>query len=301
MNKKKILLLGGHGMLGSALFLSFLDNTDKFIIKATVRDNKKLPYKKKGHQSHLINNCDVSNFNQIEKIIDNYKPNYVINCIGITNKKVSRNSNHYIFKINSFLPIYLSQLSAIKNFKFIHISTDCVFEGKEKLYFEDSFKTAKDIYGISKSLGEEIDHNKNSLILRTSIIGHELKKKEGLLEWFLSQKKVSGYHNVFYSGVTTIELSKIIIKIIKSKNIYGLYQISSKKISKLKLLHLINKIYNLKIIIKKNIKIKKMLVLNSDKFKKKTNINVKKWDEQIKEMKKFYVTHQLPIIKNFIS
>ena len=44
-----------------------------------------------------------------------------------------------------------------------------------------------------------------------------------------------------------------------------------------------------------------MLVLNSDKFKKKTNINVKKWDEQIKEMKKFYVTHQLPIIKNFIS
>ena len=37
-----------------------------------------------------------------------------------------------------------------------------------------------------------------------------------------------------------------------------------------------------------------MLVLNSDKFKKKTNINVKKWDEQIKETKwwtdTFYTT-----------
>ena len=257
MNKKKILLLGGSGMLGSALFLSFLNNADKFIVKTTIRNNKKLFYKEKKYQSHLFSNCDVSNVSQVENIIDTYKPNYVINCIGITNKQVSQNLNHDIFKINSFLPIYLSQLSEIKNFKFIHISTDCVFNGKERLYYEDSFKTAIDIYGVSKSLGEEIDENKNSLVLRTSIIGHELKKKEGLLEWFLDQKKIIGFQNVLYSGVTTIELSRIIIKIIKNKNIYGLYQISSKKISKYKLLNLINRIYNSKIIIKKNIKKKR--------------------------------------------
>ena len=42
-----------------------------------------------------------------------------------------------------------------------------------------------------------------------------------------------------------------------------------------------------------------MLVLNSDKFKKKTNINIENWDDQIKEMKKFYINHQLPIINNY--
>ena len=100
----------------------------------------------------------------------------------------------------------------------------------------------RDFYGISKSLGEEIDNNKNCLVLRTSIIGHDLKK-DGLLEWFLSQKtSISGYDGIIYSGLTTLEFSRIIIQIIKNHNIYGLYQVSSKKISKFKLL---NKIKNL--------------------------------------------------------
>ena len=151
MIKKKILILGGNGMLGNALLLSFLNNTDKFIVKATIRNNKKKLYEKQ-FGSHLFYKCDFSNFNQIEKIIDKFNPDYLVNCIGITNKKISKYLNHYIFKINTFLPIYLSQLSEIKNFKFIHISTDCVFDGKKKIYFEDSFKTAKDIYGVSKYL-----------------------------------------------------------------------------------------------------------------------------------------------------
>ena len=55
--------------------------------------------------------------------------------------------------------------------------------------------------------------NNDVIIIRTSTIGHEINSKFGLLEWFLSQKKVVyGFKNAYFSGPTTLELSKIIYK-----------------------------------------------------------------------------------------
>lgn len=299
MSKKKILILGAEGMLGNTLFLSFL-NDRNFQVKGTIKNKKNVFYQNKKIERILFKNVNVTKFNKIQKIINEYKPNYVINCIGITNKKIRGNSLNNVFKINSLLPKFLSMLSNSYNFKFIHISTDCVFDGTELSYTEKTFKSAVDDYGVSKSLGEEIEDNSNSLILRTSIIGHDLKKKDGLLEWFLSQKEiVKGYNKVIYSGLSTVELSKIIIKIVKNQNIYGLYQISSKRISKYKLLNIIKKIYNFKVKITKDKKNIKNLVLKSEKFKNKTKIKVGNWVYQINEMKKFYNKYQLPILNKF--
>lgn len=296
--KKKVIVLGANGMLGNALFISLI-NEKKFIVKGTIRDEKKSLFAKK-YKKNLINKFDITSFEKIKKLVEKFKPNYLINCVGITNKYTEKYPDHYIYKINSFLPIYLSELSKLENFRLIHISTDCVFNGKKKIYYDNDFKSATDTYGISKSLGEEINQDKNSLIIRTSIIGHELNKKEGLLEWFFSQKKILGYDKVYYSGLTTVELSRLIIKILQYKNIYGLYQISSKKISKYKLLKKIKKEYNYKIFIKKQKKTKKTLVLDSSKFQKDTNLKIKNWESQIKEMKKFHFNFQHLITKNFL-
>ena len=69
--------------------------------------------------------------------------------------------------------------------RLIHISTDCVFSGERGQYDENSITDAKDLYGISKSIGDI--NVENALTIRTSTIGHELNSKSGLLEWFLSQ------------------------------------------------------------------------------------------------------------------
>ena len=172
MSKKRILILGVEGMLGNTLFL-YLINSGKFIIKGTQRSKKNKIYNYKNLNKLLIKNLDVTNFDKIKKLIVKFKPNYIINCIGITNKQISKNSEINILKTNSLLPKFLSLLSKVYNFRFIHISTDCVFDGKKIIYNEESYKSARDFYGISKSLGEEIDDNKNCLVIRTSIIGHD--------------------------------------------------------------------------------------------------------------------------------
>lgn len=285
--RKKILILGANGLLGNALLSSMSENNSLKVLGTYRKSSKNIFYTK--YKKNLIGNFYLNNFIKLEKLIKKFKPFCVINCIGITNKELNKSKIFNTFFINTYLPSVLNYMSKYYNFKFIHISTDCVFSGKDKFYYEKSFKSAFDLYGLSKSFGEEFFFHKNTLILRTSIIGHELDSKKGLLEWFLSQKKIiQGFCNVIYSGVTTNELSRIITLILKKNNIHGLYHVSSNPIRKFDLLSLIKKIYKIKIIIKKNNILKKKLVLKNNKFTNETGIKSNSWIRQINFMKNFY-------------
>ena len=72
-----------------------------------------------------------------------------------------------------------------KGFKLIHISTDCVFNGKKGSYTEGDTKDGFGIYAQSKALGEV--NNGQHLTIRTSMIGPELKPNGiGLFHCFLN-------------------------------------------------------------------------------------------------------------------
>ena len=116
------------------------------------------------------------------------------------------------------MPKIISDLSNFYKFKFIHFSTDCVFSGNKGNYYENDVRDAKDLYGISKKKGE-IANNKNTLVLRTSFIGHELFDNKSLLNWFLYSinKKLMGMIK-FFSGLTNLEISNFINKIILKIN-----------------------------------------------------------------------------------
>ena len=287
--KQKILLFGSNGMLGHKILQNL--SLDYLTIGTIRKTNNKLDKYK------LIKNINIKNFEKTEKLIKKINPTYVINCSGVIKQKLENKKYLDLKVINYFFPLFLDKLSKNYNFKHIHFSTDCVFDGKKGNYNEKSKSNAKDKYGKYKALAEKKIKN-NTLIIRTSIIGHEIDgRKLSLLEWFLSTKKIiSGYNFAYFSGLTTLEISKILNKIIKSNKFSkGLYNISSSKISKYNLLQKINKIYNLKKKISINKRFKIDRSLNSKKFVKKFKIHVSSWDKQILEMykdfkknKKFY-------------
>lgn len=147
------------------------------------------------------------------------------------------------FQVNSLLSHQLVKLSERHHGKLIHISTDCVFSGLKGEYTEDDFPDGTSVYSQSKQLGEIISDK--HLTIRTSIIGPELKEDGiGLFLWFMKQTgKVKGYKNVFWNGVTTLELAKATEEMIKHQ-ITGLYHLGSKqKISKYSLLKLIQGVF----------------------------------------------------------
>ncbi len=280
--KKKILILGSTGMLGHQLY-NFLKK--KYLVKGLCR-NKKNILKKYIKENQFIT-LDLTNLKSLEKTIVEYKPNFIINCAGIIKQKTNKFNKNDIFFINSYLPNYLSILANKKKFKFVHISTDCVFDGRKGNYTENDIPNSVDDYGLSKSLGEV--SSANSLTLRTSIIGHEIYEQSGLLEWFLKQKKISGYKNAFFSGLTTLELSKIIENVINFNLKNGIYNIAGKKISKYQLLLLIKKIYAKNTIILPSSKFKIDRSLNGKFFRTMSNIKVSSWQKMIVEQRKNYL------------
>jgi dTDP-4-dehydrorhamnose reductase len=170
----------------------------------------------------------------------------------------------------------------------IHISTDCVFSGKKGRYCEADPSDAEDLYGKSKHIGEVTDR-KNTITLRTSIIGHELKSQYALLEWFLAQESsVYGYSKAIFSGVPTNELARIIKDyVLPREDLNGLYHISADPISKFDLLHIIARQYKKEIDIIEDSKVVVDRSLSSDRFFKATGYRAPDWSELIKEMWEF--------------
>lgn len=193
--------------------------------------------------NYVSHTLDVTDFSSLKKVVGSIKPDYVINCIGVL---VGASSNDVCaaIQINSYLPNYLAMIGAEYGFKLIHISTDCVFSGKDGGYREDSFRDGDDNYARTKALGEVV--NDKDLTIRTSIIGPELKENgTGLLDWFLKQSgEINGYTNAYWSGVTTLELAKAMHEFIK-QDVCGLFQLCpDDKISKYDLLNLFSSVWN---------------------------------------------------------
>jgi len=260
---KKILILGATGMLGSAVYGVL---KDKYHLVLAVRDLKKIKLLEKAYGD--VENHQVVEFDAVEVYKDfvNKKGypgdylsdflkkvgevDYVINAVGIT-IPFSLENEALTFFINSALPHILAQQFGEK---LIHITTDCVYNGKEGFpYDENSQKTPVDIYGLSKSLGEPT----NCLTLRTSIIGRELEGFTGLLEWFLQQegKEVVGFAEHYWNGITTKEFGKICDKIISEPDKYpkkGIYHIFSTTVSKYEMLLKFKEKFGVNCLIKKD-------------------------------------------------
>jgi dTDP-4-dehydrorhamnose reductase len=185
---------------------------------------------------------DITNTPQLEMLIDTIRPDITINCIGLLNDHASNNTK-LAFQVNSLLPHQLAKFTERYQGKLIHISTDCVFSGKKGDYTENDIPDGTSIYAQSKQLGEIISDK--HLTIRTSIIGPELKDDGiGLFLWFMNQRGIiKGYKNVWWNGVTTLELAKAIETMIKH-DITGLFHLGSgKKTSKFMLLKTIQQIF----------------------------------------------------------
>jgi dTDP-4-dehydrorhamnose reductase len=278
LNKKhkiKILLLGSAGMAGHILKKELSKNSEQIELVDVARTCQFI--------SPSIQ-MDVTNFVALGNLINEANFDYIINSVGILNKTAEDNPDLAIL-INSYLPHFLESITKSTNTKVIHISTDCVFSGKTGLYIESDLKDGIGYYAQSKALGEIV--NKKDLTIRTSIIGPDLNPNGiGLFNWFINQKgKIKGFTQVFWSGVTTIQLAKTIKEIIFSNNqITGLIHLTNNnKICKYDLLLLIKKIYGLN-----NIEIEQSNLYTVDKSLINTRndifTNIPNYEEMIIEM-----------------
>lgn len=270
---KKVLVIGSKGMAGH-MIREYLTQKG-YDVYGTFREKEEKNLE--ANEFYL----DAFDKEKLEEILKKVKPDFVINCIGILNQFAENNPDIAIY-VNGYFPHYLDRLSEKYGYKLIHITTDCVFSGKKGNYTEDDFRDADSYYGRSKAIGEV--NNNRTLTFRTSIIGPDINKDGiGLFNWFMKQEgKIRGYSNVFWSGVTTLELAKA-IEASFSQNVSGLiHLVNNEKISKYNLLKLFSKYMN------KDIEIEKYEDYFSDKSlirtKEEFNYKIPKYEKMIEEL-----------------
>lgn len=278
--KSNILVLGITGLLGNQMYRWFKN------AGYTVRGTTRMKFEEICSfdffdKDKVYESVDLFNINNIYNIIKENSPCVVINCVGITSHITSSISDKIY--INSLIPHKLADICKKNGSIFVQISTDCVFSGNCGNYREYDFADASDDYGITKRMGEIKDID-NHIVIRTSFIGHELFHKRGLLEWFISQSdQVDGYSEVFWNGISTIQVAKTIELMLK-RGITGLYNIGGERISKYELLMMVKKIYKKDTNIRKSSVIKSDKTLNLEKFKK-LNIEIPSLESMLVELK----------------
>ena len=286
---KTVLILGSNGMLGHVLFLEL--SRQGYPVYATTRlSNDIAPVFPSELAHHVLGGLEASNPDALTRVLAEVQPAIVINCIGIIKQLPTAKDPLLSIAINALFPHYLALLCKATGARLLHISTDCVFNGQKGHYCETDPSDADDLYGRSKFLGEVDDPH--CLTLRTSIIGHELNSRYGLIEWFLAQQdKVQGFTQALYSGFPTIEIARIIGEyVIPKPELSGLYQVSTAPISKYDLLQLVAKCYGKFIAIESSDRVRLDRSLDSSRFQRDTGYHPPAWEALVDRMYQHFLS-----------
>ncbi|NBR60038.1 MAG: NAD-dependent epimerase/dehydratase family protein [Actinobacteria bacterium] len=270
-----IIILGANGMLGRYIYTFFSKKESYKVIPIT------------RNEFDVLKNS-IGFLENMLKYELNTKT-LVINCIGKIPQrcreqdKLSQKREYYA--INSIFPHNLWNLCKKYKCKMIHPTTDCVYSGMKSNYNEYDVPDEIDDYGMSKSLGDNLE----CTVIRTSIIGREIHNRVSLLEWLISKKneEIDGYDHHIWNGITCLEYCKLIQYLIDSNNFWiGIRHIKSPvPKSKYELAHIINKTYDL------NLKINR--VIGPGKIDKTLNsvyesiFVVSNLEKQIKELAEY--------------
>jgi dTDP-4-dehydrorhamnose reductase len=257
--------------------------SDEFTVTAAVRDMAKA--QRHGVAGSLTPFDALTD--DVGGLIQSVRPDWVINAIGLVKQLPDGQSPRAAIRLNALFPHDLAAACAANDVRLIHVSTDCVFSGElppPDRYIEADIPDARDVYGRTKLLGEVVESP--SLTLRTSIIGWELDRASGLLEWFASQAggEVAGFTEAWFSGLTTYELAAIVGEILREHpELTGLWHVASQPISKFELLLQLREALDLDVEVVPRDTPAINRVLDPSRFERATGYRPRSWDQLAQE------------------
>lgn len=208
----KILLTGANGMLAKAVRERFMEH--ELILTDVVGTELSL---------------DITNLEEVEKFVENVKPDVIINCAAYTAVDKAESEEELAKKINADGPKNLAIAANKNNCKLVHISTDYVFGGDlslEEIYKEDAPKAPVTAYGRTKLAGEEAieENTKDFYIFRTAwLYGDGKNFVRTMLKFGKEKEEVSVVYDQHGSPTYAVDLADIIYQALEKEIPYGIY------------------------------------------------------------------------------
>ena len=98
--------------------------------------------------------CDLSDLSQVNNVLNNFKPQLIINAAAYTAVDKAETESELAFAINATAPEVMAEYAAKFGATLLHFSTDYVFDGSKQGAYSELDKTNPlSIYGKSKEAG----------------------------------------------------------------------------------------------------------------------------------------------------
>lgn len=194
----KVLVIGSGGMLGHVVTLYLRAKG------VSVDDISKT----RAISSNTIL-LDILDETALKDFLKEKKYSAVINCTALLLAASEQNKTQAIL-LNTYFPHWLEQYYNNTDTQVIQVSTDGVFCGISAPYCEYDYSDSVTFYGKTKYLGEL--HNEKDITIRSAFWGPDISANGiGIFNWFMCQDKaVSGYANVYFNGVSSLEFAKCV-------------------------------------------------------------------------------------------
>jgi len=217
----KLLITGASGLLGINLALETMSEHE--VIGIDRGKLKSAPFQ--------VSRANFLQVNEINSIIESTNPDWVINCAALANLDECEKHPEQAKTLNTDLPAELATACAKRSIKFIHLSTDAVFDGtKEGSYSEEDVPAPQSIYAQTKLEGERAvqETNPQAIIARVNFFGWSLGGRRSLGEFFVNNlsegKNVNGFTDVIFCPMWVNHLAQTLIAMLE-KDLHGLYHV----------------------------------------------------------------------------
>lgn len=179
----KVLVTGANGLIGQHIGKLILKSKTFNLLPTGIGKSRVKDFE------NIYQKLDISNSVEVKNLLKFEKPDIVINCAAISHVDICEQFPDKCYKVN-----VLGVKNLIDNLnpqsKFIHLSSDFVFDGTSLNYEENDKPNPLSIYGKSKLQAEEyIQQNfKNHQIIRTILVfgfGENLSRNN-ILTWAYS-------------------------------------------------------------------------------------------------------------------
>jgi dTDP-4-dehydrorhamnose reductase len=164
----------------------------------------------------------IQRFELVRNFFKVYQPNYFINCAAYTQVDRAEKESELAFEVNGEAVGVLAAICKENKTKFIHISTDYVFDGKATSPYKEDFAPHPiNIYGASKLEGERqaFQLNPESIIIRSSWVYSEFGKNfvKTMLQLMQRQNEISVVNDQFGSPTYAADLAEATLQIVSSE------------------------------------------------------------------------------------
>src|SRR2546423_2399202 len=198
---KRVVIVGAGGRLGAALVREYATEFDVV-----------------GFNHAQL---DLGKPEELRAVLGGLEFDALINTAAQTNVDRCETHQEEAFALNADAPRVLAEICARKEARFIHISTDYVFDGqKRRPYNEEDEARPISVYGESKREGERraLEANERSLIVRVSwVFGPD---RPSFVDWAIGQARarddVKAIADKWATPTYTIDLAQMLKAFLKN-------------------------------------------------------------------------------------